>query len=113
MGKLKFHPLFVIYVFVCIYFGWFNSIFYYVVSVVLHEYGHIFVAKQLGYNMKNIVFGVYGAGVRSDDYFSRRHEFWIALAGPLVNAILIILLVFFWWIIPSLYFYTYEFFDKP
>lgn len=110
MGKLRFHPLFVIYVFLCVYFGWFNAIFYYVVSVVLHEYGHYFVAKKLGYDMQEIVFGLYGAGVKTCESFSNKNEFKIAIAGPLVNLVLIVLIVVFWWVIPGTYLYTYDFF---
>ena len=71
MAKLRFHPFFVIYVFACLYFGWLNVVFYYVVSVVLHEYGHYFVAKALGYESQGINFNVYGAGLNNNNKFKR------------------------------------------
>ena len=47
--KIKIKPLFILYVFLCIYFGWFNKIFYYVIAVALHEYGHYLDSdKQTG-----------------------------------------------------------------
>lgn len=109
MSKIRFHPFFVLYVFICIYCGWFNEIFYYVVSVVLHEYGHYIVAKLLGYESQGIVFNVYGAGLQSNNSFKRKDEILISIAGPCVNLILIILTICLWWIFPITYSYSSEF----
>lgn len=108
--NLKFKPFFLIYLFVCIYFGWYNTIFFYIVTVVLHEYAHFFVAKLLGYDMGTIVFNFYGAGVNSKNNFTSKHDIIISLAGPLMNLLMIILIVFFWWVIPSSYIFTYDFY---
>lgn len=112
MGKLKirFHPLFIIYVFLCLYFGWFNAVFFYVVSVVLHEYGHYFMARHLGYETNGILFSVYGAGLNTNNAYKIKDDIKISLSGPLVNLGLIILIVCFWWIIPSTYYFTYDLF---
>lgn len=110
MSKIKFHPFFVIYVFVCLYLGWLNAIFFYVVSVVLHEYGHYFTARLLGYESQGIVFNVYGAALKTNNVYKRKDDMLISLAGPFVNLILIILVVCFWWILPSTYAFTYDFF---
>lgn len=107
--KIKFHPLFLIYVFLCIYFGWFNSIFYYVVAVTLHEYGHYFFAKHYGYNVDKMIFSLYGAGLYSNNSYKIKHDIIISLAGPLVNLILIIITISLWWIFPTLYMFTYDF----
>ena len=111
MGKLKirFHPLFVIYVFLCLYFGWYNSVFYYVVAVVLHEYGHYFVARHLGYSTNGILFTIYGAGLNTNNIYKVKDDIKISLAGPMVNLILIILIICFWWLVPSSYLFTFEF----
>ena len=110
MGKIKFHPFFVIYIFVCLYFGWLNNIFYYVVTVVLHEYGHYFMTRGLGYEVEGILFNVYGAGLKSNNVYKRRDDILISIAGPLVNVGLIIITVCFWWIIPTSYVFTLDFF---
>ncbi|MBE5757537.1 MAG: hypothetical protein E7345_01220 [Clostridiales bacterium] len=107
--KLKIKPLFILYVFLCIYFGWYNEIFYYVIAVLLHEYGHYYVGKMKGYDFKNISFNVYGAGLYGDGCFTRKDDILISLAGPCVNLILIILTICFWWLIPSLYYYSKAF----
>lgn len=109
MAKLKFHPLFVIYVFVCLYFGWMNSVFYYVVTVVLHEYGHLIAMKIFGYHSLGINFNVYGAGLKSQNIYKRKHDIIISMAGPFVNIILIILNVCLWWVFPSIYVFTIDF----
>lgn len=107
--NFKFHPFFALYVFLCIYFGWFNKIFYYVVTAVLHEFGHYAVAKRYGYEVKNIVFSLYGLGIDSRTAYKRSEDIIISLAGPIVNLILVIVLMCLWWIIPTLYLFTYDF----
>lgn len=107
--KFKFKPLFVIYVFLCIYFNWFNKIFYYVVTVTIHEYGHYLCAKHYGYHMDTIVFSVSGAGLTNSNNFKPKDEIKIALAGPLVNLVLITIIIAFFWIVPMSYLYTYDF----
>ena len=108
--KIKFHPLFAIYVFLCIYFGWFNQIFYYVITVTLHEYGHYLMIRHYGYEMDSMIFSLNGAGLKGNNVFKERHEIIISLAGPIVNLILIILTICFWWMLPTSYLYTYDFF---
>lgn len=108
--KLKFKPLFIIYLFACIYFGWFNFVFYYIITIVLHEYAHFYCAKILGYEMGEVVFNLYGAGVKSQSSFKPKDDIIISLAGPLLNLLLILLIVFFWWVCPNTYVFTYDFF---
>lgn len=112
MGKLKikFHPLFVLYVFICIYFNWFNKIFFYVITVTFHEYGHYFCAKKYGYKIDSLVYSLNGAGITTKENFKEKDEIKIALAGPLVNVLFIILIMCLWWIFPTLYLFTYDFF---
>ena len=111
MGKLKikFHPLFALYVFVCIYFNWFNKIFYYVIVVTMHEYGHYFCAKYYGYQMDSIIYSLSGAGITTNSSFKSKHDIIISLCGPLVNLILIVVTICLWWIFPLSYLYTYDF----
>lgn len=111
MGKLKikFHPLFALYVFICIYFNWFNKIFYYVITVTLHEYGHYVVANHYGYKMESLVYSLSGAGITTNANFKARDEIKISLAGPIVNVFLILIIICLWWIFPLSYLYTYDF----
>ena len=107
--KIKFHPLFAIYVFLCVYFGWFNQIFFYVITVTLHEFGHFLFLRHYGYDCDSLIFSLNGAGLQSNNNFKAKEEICIAIAGPLVNLILIVLVIAFWWIFPLSYLYTYDF----
>ena len=107
--KIKLHPLFAIYVFVCIYFNWINLIFYYIVVMFLHEFAHYFVAKRLGYNVDGFLLSAYGIGMQTNNSYRKKDEILISIAGPIFNLILIILTVFLWWVYPSMYFFTYDF----
>ena len=111
MSKLKIEikPLFVLYVFLCVYLGWFNKIFYYVVAVVLHEWGHYFVAKIRGYEFNSLVFSVYGGGLFGSNSFKKKDDIAISLAGPMINILLIICNISLWWLFPITYFFTYDF----
>jgi stage IV sporulation protein FB len=107
--KIKIKPLFILYVFLCIYFGWFNKIFYYVIAVVLHEYGHYVVGKIKGYEFESVVFSVYGGGLYGSNSFKRKDDIIISLAGPLVNIFLILIAIALWWFFPTMYYFTYDF----
>lgn len=98
-----------LYVFLCIYFGWYNDIFYYVVVLYLHEYAHYFVLKKLGYDAEQMIFSVYGSSLQTNNHYKVRDEILIALAGPIFNIILIICTIALWWVIPSIYFFTKTF----
>ena len=82
--KIKFHPLFAIYVFLCVYFGWFNQIFFYVITVTLHEFGHFLFLRHYGYECDSLIFSLNGAGLQSNNNFRAKEEIIIAIAGPLV-----------------------------
>lgn len=107
--KVKIQPLFVLYVFLCIYFGWYNDIFYYIVVLVLHEYGHYVATTKLGYSVEGFVFAVYGSALKSNNYYKPKDEILIALAGPFVNIFLILCTLSLWWVFPSLYLFTRSF----
>ena len=112
MAKLtvSFHPLFVIFSFVLVYFGWFEEFVVYLIVLCLHEFAHYFVAKRLGYVLNKVVFMPYGAGLGGKNQIIQpKHEIIIALAGPLLNIILIVITVCLWWIFPTTYSYTLDF----
>lgn len=86
-----------------------NEIFFYILTVVLHEGGHFYMAESLGYRTDGILFSIYGAGLKSNHSYKSRDDILISLAGPLVNVILIIVCVAMWWIFPTSYLFTLEF----
>lgn len=109
MGKLKveFHPIFILFSFLIVYFGWFYQFLIYFLVLCLHEFAHYFVAKRLGYVLNKVVFMPYGAGLGGkNQIILPKHEIAIALAGPLFNMILVLLTIVVWWVYPLSYAYT-------
>lgn len=55
-------------------------------SVLLHEASHAVVAKRLGYGVNSITLHFLGGMTEVDGQSRRpRHEFWIAVVGPLTS----------------------------
>jgi Zn-dependent protease len=56
------------------------------VGVLLHEFGHSVVAMRYGYEIESITLWLLG-GLASFTEFPEdwKHEFWIAIAGPIVS----------------------------
>lgn len=107
--KIKFQPLFILYVFLCIYFGWNNYVFYYIVATTIHEYAHLTMAKMLGYKIDGVVYSLYGVGLKTNNIYKRKDDVLVSFAGPLINLVIIVICVCLWWIFPTTYFFTYEF----
>lgn len=112
MAKLKFkiHPLFLVFGLLSIFSGLGFLFLCYLLTALLHEFGHAFVAKRIGYKLEEISLLPFGAelSLQNDD-FTPLDEIKIAIAGPMINLILIIVLVALWWIFPISYYYTNTF----
>lgn len=107
--QVKIEPLFYIYTFACIYFGWFNKVFFYVVSLILHEYGHSITTKALGYDVDGMSLSIYGSQLKTSNTYKPRDEIIIAIMGPIVNIVLILITLSLFWILPASYLFTFEF----
>lgn len=60
-------------------------------SIVLHEFGHAWVAQRFGIPMRGITLFLFGGVAEmSDDSPSPLAEFWMALAGPLVSVFILL-----------------------
>ncbi|QUO48211.1 MULTISPECIES: M50 family metallopeptidase [Halorubrum] len=56
------------------------------VGVLLHEFGHSLVAMRYGYEIESITLWLLGGLASFKDFPEDwKHEFWIAIAGPLVS----------------------------
>jgi stage IV sporulation protein FB len=59
------------------------------IAILLHEMGHIYMAKRLGYNVEKGFVSIFGGGAVVDESYTNdnRHAIKIALAGPVMNII--------------------------
>lgn len=104
---IKIHPLYIIFTFVLIYCGQFSACLIYLISLLMHEFAHYFVARMLGYKLNNMVFMPYGIGIGGKNVvFKNSHEVLIALAGPLLNFLIALIVVAGWWLFPISFAYT-------
>ncbi len=108
MGKLKFQfePIYLIFIFISAYFGWLEELIIYSAVLLIHEYAHFFVAYLYGYSFEKITFSFHGAQIKGNNYFSRKHDIIISLAGPFTNIILVVIFMALWWVFPEIYFHT-------
>ena len=108
--KFVLHPVTIILCVASIFFGLFWLFFMYLVSILIHEFSHMLVAKKLGYKCTKIVLYPSGALLFGDtDEFTFKDEILISIAGPLSNVFLCIFCVFLWWLFPDIYNYTADF----
>ena len=56
-------------------------------AALLHETGHYLAARLCGVRVSGLRLGLLGARMELDGLLSYGREFWIALGGPLVNAV--------------------------
>src|SRR5262245_55760325 len=61
------------------------------ISILLHEYGHVFAARSVGGDAEEIILWPLGGLAMCDLPASPRSHFLTALAGPLVNLMLCVL----------------------
>ena len=105
--KIKLHPLFIALGIASAIFGGLPVFLIYVLTALLHECGHIFCAARLGYSCTKISLMPYGAAATCvTDGISNADEIKLALAGPAVNAFLMVAVAGLWWFYPVTYAYT-------
>jgi stage IV sporulation protein FB len=78
-------------------------------SVILHEMGHVYMSKKLGYNVEKILINIFGGAAIVDESYidNNKNAIKIAMAGPVVNIILS-LISFVFCIIFFKYEYIYD-----
>lgn len=102
--KIKIHWAFAVLGILMLVFGKFMQFCCSILVVLLHEMGHSIAGRKLGYSLDMITLLPYGALLSGKNTpFSAKDEIKIAIAGPLMNAILILLNILLWWFFPSIF----------
>lgn len=105
--KIKLHPLFLLAGLVSAFVGGLPVFVICVLTALLHECGHIFCARKMGLECREIRLMPYGASALCDvEGISKTDELKIAFAGPLVNLLICVGVVGLWWFIPDTYAFT-------
>jgi len=108
--KFIIHPLLIVFFVVLSLLGYLNLLIVYLITIVLHELAHSFVASKLGYKLNQIKLMPYGASLSGQSgFFSAKDEILVALAGPVFNLVLVVFVCALWWIEPVSYVYTLDF----
>ena len=82
----------------------YQGIFVFLLTLLIHEFGHYFVAKKLGYRLNRFSLSAYGVCLNyKENFFQPKDEIAIAIAGPIANFIFAFLCVSLWWILPECY----------
>lgn len=106
---LRIHPATFLF-FLLLITGYSTFLFPFTFAIILHELGHAYTAKRLGYQLNKIWILPFGACLSFNEFsFDPKDEIKIALSGPIVNVILILITITLWWIFPITYTYTYSF----
>lgn len=110
MKSIRIHPATFVFFIILAITGYAKILIPSLLAVLLHELGHAFIAKKLGYKLNKIYILPYGASISFEDFaFEPADEVKIALAGPITNLFLILFCVALWWIFPESYLYSYYF----
>lgn len=102
--KVTLHWSFVLLGLLMLIFGKFTSFVCCMISVFLHEMGHAFVGRKLGYQLNLITLLPYGAMLSGKNTpFKTGDDIKIAVAGPVVNILLLLLSFLLWLIFPAMH----------
>ncbi len=91
--RLRIHPLFTLLMFMSVVTGHYVEIVTLFSIVILHEAGHVAAAKYYDWRLREIQLTPFGGVVLADEEGSKpaKEEAIIALAGPVVNVLLVLL----------------------
>ena len=105
--KIKLHSLFLLTGLVSAIVGGLPIFIICALTALLHECGHIFCARKMGFECREIKLMPYGASALCDiEGISVSDEMRLAFAGPLVNLLICVATVGLWWFIPDTYAFT-------
>lgn len=83
--------------------GTFYFLLNYFIAIALHELGHLLVAVNKGYKLKQIKLDIFGISVDLKENVEDKDMFAINIVGPLVNLLLCLMCLACYWLVPSCY----------
>ena len=106
--KISFDASFWLFAILCLVTNW-QLYLTFLTCLVLHELGHVLVAKSRFYTFCELKFTMFGAVLYSKGNAKGFDAIAIALAGPFINLCLAIVCLALWWIAPATYVYLENF----
>lgn len=93
LNKIYFHPIFLITLFIFISIGYFRFISYFMLLIIVHELGHIFISLIFKWNIDKIIILPFGGLTKYNEIINRPliEEFLIAVAGIIFQTIFFLL----------------------
>jgi len=79
------------------------------VSILFHEYAHVWIAKRCGLGVKEVVYFGLGAGALMESLGEPKTELKVALAGPLSSLLLAVVFLPFVMLVPGITAFLYLF----
>lgn len=110
-AKFKIGVSYLLLLVVCLICGKFVLLINYTLTLFLHEMAHYYVAKSKGYKVNSIKLDLLGMKLNISQNIDKNDQFWIAIAGPMLNFFLCLICCAFWWIIPESYYFTSDLFS--
>jgi stage IV sporulation protein FB len=107
--KLSFNPLFYCFSFLFFITGYFNNYSSFILLILIHEFGHFFVAYLFKYKIIKVTIYPFGGCTEleyniNSSFFS---EFLIIISGPLLQLLFTFIIYKYYPFVP-LYFYNYS-----
>lgn len=94
LNKIYLHPIFLMTTLVFIFIGHFKFIFYFMLLILVHEFGHILMSFLFKWNIEKIIILPFGGLTKFNEKINRPliEEFLIAVAGILFQIIFFIII---------------------
>ncbi len=106
MKKIKISPLFLLVVALFVYLKKSLLFINTLLAIIIHEWAHVVVAKDRGYDLGGITLMPYGGSVSASGKIAPSDDVIISLAGPLSNMLVAVVCVALWWLVPTSYYFS-------
>lgn len=101
--KIKISPFVIVMAVIMSVTGQIAPFLCYLCAMILHEAAHAVVARRRGYVLNEFRLMPYGAALVGEfETMSHRDEVVVAIAGPFINATLVVVTMAAWWAYPPL-----------